>query len=227
MSTPFPLLGLGAFILSPPGSAGDPAELLHVKFEVYNNTITCIDLRSNAQPESLLEFLERVNFGSDYILRNGHIVLAALPAVPRDAFYELSLELSEDEVSLKVITTDPFSNAINLYFADLNLAFTQQRGNSTLTVTGSVNAVLFEHTLPLQGEINDAGYLIFSAEVGLSSSIAIEDVGEFEMNKFELNANTIHMEDIQVLYTFGEESGKRYKRLLRSRNISGLNNRRC
>ena len=155
------------------------------------------------------------------------LVLLGLPSSPKDAFYNVSLGLDDQALSLTVDSGDePFgySPQKTTFFKNLSLTFTQALtteragagGSAPLAVEGEVTAVVFGHDIPLAISLdrdaeNEDLTLIFQPK-GSLPKIPLPKWGEMEVTTFKVKPFPIREEATpfdrpKVLYLFGEKSG--------------------
>ena len=178
-------------------------EVMHMRIEIHSNGVFCAPLGSDTL-ENLFTFIDGLDDSASIELAGGHVLLSALPSAPRDAFYNVTMAQAADAVTLHVLHADPFARQSNLHFQNLELSIVQTA--DSLSVNGSVNAVLFGESIPLNAVLDAENKLMFEA-AGTIPDIEIDQVGTLQLSTLALNPTETNWAGLQALYAFDEGDG--------------------
>ncbi|BAY35577.1 hypothetical protein NIES2107_74890 (plasmid) [Nostoc carneum NIES-2107] len=181
---------------------------LNLRYEIRADGIWFFNPIPSKTGITLFDLLDPIMSGRACNVKGeGSLFLGVLGTLP-DKPFKVMLRYGSNDFTLRTVSENPFLRYLNLFFKNLDLQFTEHRGDKKLTVEGKVNFVLFESEGLLNAELNEQSRLSFRYRPELSPlTIEIAQLGRLDVTTLEVGTLYASSNGLQTLYTFNEKNG--------------------
>ena len=199
------LIGRGVIVLSVSPSV--PSELpttAMVRYSIQAEGLRFYTPISSRQPQRWFDLQPVLTGGRAFTVTSGHLSLVSLPASPQAAFYNVSMQASDNNVVLTVAHSAPFAQREDTAFKALNISFTELT-DGTLQTSGEVILSLLGQDIVLRPSLTPEAGLTFSPSQ--PQSLEIAQWGQLAIERLNVGAHHNRWADLQTLYAFDNPSG--------------------
>ncbi len=185
----------------------DPTERRLATFVISADGVRFFDPAQGYRPTGPFELAEPPD--PEVERRGGHLALASLPASPHDAFDDVALRLTDDELVVRVANRERFGQRGAIAFSDLDVTFRQTREPAGFEVDGTMTLHLLGRELLLRASLGADGGLRFALE-GPGSTVVDLGGATLDITEFSVGVGHDPWRDVLALYTFDESSIDRF-----------------